>query len=120
MSYSIIIPIYNEIRTLKVLLCSLEIYYSKGNEILIVDDGSNDGSDKILKKNSFITLLTLKKNYGKGVALKTGLFYSKNDKILIYDGDLELETKDISKLMILDRRNAIYSIMGLDLKNYTL
>lgn len=116
MSYSIIIPIYNEIRTLKVLLCSLEIYYSKGNEILIVDDGSNDGSDKILKKNSFITLLTLKKNYGKGVALKTGLFYSKYDKILIYDGDLELETKDISKLMILDRRNAIYSIMGFRFK----
>ena len=116
MSYSIIIPIYNEFRTLKKLLKELKHYHILGHEIIIVDDGSNDRSVHLLK-NSFINLIRLKKNSGKGIAIRKGLIYSKNDKVIIYDGDLELETKDISKFFYLDREKRKFSIMGYRFKN---
>lgn len=112
MPYSIIIPVYNEISKLRILLNELEEYSNNGHQILIINDGSNDGSINILKKNLFIDLINLKKNYGKGVALKVGLFKSKNKKIIIFDGDLELETKNIYKLMKLDKTVGIHSQMG--------
>lgn len=113
MPYSIIIPVYNEIRTLETLLKSLKPLWNNGNEIIIVNDGSSDGSNEILKKYNFFNVLHLKKNYGKGIALKVGLNKANNDKVIIYDGDLELEIRDIKKLMILDKSNGIHSIMGI-------
>jgi dolichol-phosphate mannosyltransferase len=112
MPYSIIIPIYNEERTLDKLLKSLEQYSHSRNQILIINDGSIDGTKKILKKYDFINVLHLKKNYGKGIALKVGLNKAKNNKVIIYDGDLELETSGINKLMNLNRSKNINSLLG--------
>ena len=120
MPYSIIIPIYNEYNTLKTLLKNLKRYYKLGHEIIIIDDGSTDQSKLVLKKCSFINLLVLDKNHGKGIAIRTGLEKSKNEKIIIYDGDLELKIGDISKFMNLDRKNKIYSIMGFRFKHLGL
>ena len=80
MYYSIIIPIYNEIRTLEYLLLKLKIFYKLGHEVIIIDDGSTDGSLEILEKIHFITLIKFKRNKGKGLAIKRGLEYSKIKK----------------------------------------
>ena len=117
MPYSIIIPIYNEEKTLNKLLFSLEKYSFSKNEILIINDGSIDGTKKILKKHSFINVLHLKKNYGKGSAIKIGLQESIYNKTIIYDGDLELHTDDITKLMRLDQDNGIHSLVGTRFNN---
>ena len=114
MAYSIIIPVYNELPTLKRLLKGLEQYYNDKHEILIIDDGSNDGSTKILENCSYIKLIKFKFNLGKGVAIKKGIYKSKNSKILIFDGDLELKTNDISKLIELSR-----SKMGIRYKYFS-
>ena len=112
MPYSIIIPIYNEERTLEKLLKSLEQYSYSRNQILIINDGSIDKTNKILKKYDFIDVLHLKKNYGKGTAIKIGLHKSIHNKTIIYDGDLELHTDGISELMRLDRDNGVNSVLG--------
>jgi dolichol-phosphate mannosyltransferase len=117
MPYSIIIPIYNEERTLEKLLKSLEQYSHSRNQILIINDGSIDGTKKILKKHNFINVIELKKNYGKGIAIKIGLQKSIHNKTIIYDGDLELHADGISELMRLDRDHGIYSLMGTRFNN---
>ena len=110
--YSIIIPIYNEDKTLVRLLTELKFYNNRGHEVVIVNDGSTDDTSQILKTCSFIKLITLKKNFGKGIAIKTGLLISKFSRIIIYDGDLELKTNDIGKFMKLNKRCNINSMMG--------
>ena len=117
MPYSIIIPIYNEANTLKKLLKSLEKYSHSRNQILIINDGSVDKTNKILKKYDFVDVLHLKKNYGKGTAIKIGLHKSIHNKTIIYDGDLELHADGISELMRLDRDHGIYSLMGTRFNN---
>ena len=117
MPYSIIIPIYNEERTLEELLKSLEQYSHSRNQILIINDGSVDKTNKILKRYDFIDVLHLKKNYGKGTAIKIGLHKSIHNKTIIYDGDLELHADGISELMRLDRDHGIYSLMGTRFNN---
>ena len=119
MPYSIIIPIYNEEKTLDNLLLSLKKYSLSRNEILIVNDGSIDETNKILKKYNFINVLNLKKNYGKGCAIKIGLQRSIYNKTIIYDGDLELHTDDITKLMRLDQDNGIFSLVGTRFNNFS-
>ena len=99
--YSIIIPIYNEQSKIELLLSKLKYYKDIGHEIIIVDDGSDDNSNIILSKCHYISLITLEKNKGKGVALRHGLLNASNNKIIIYDGDLELDPIHIKSLMIL-------------------
>ena len=100
--YSIIIPVYNEIFVIEILLNELEYFHNSGHEIVIVDDGSNDGTSKILNKCKYpLTLIMLERNQGKGNALKLGLRNAKHNKVVIYDSDRELKTSDIEKLMVL-------------------
>ena len=68
--YSILIPIHNEFNHIPLLLDNLKVFNSKGHEILIIDDGSNDGSTDILKNCKMINLISLKKNKGKGYAIR--------------------------------------------------
>ena len=116
MNYSIIIPVHNEVQLLDQLL--RELYpFSNDHEILIVDDGSTDGSQNILKKCSFIKLIQLNKNSGKGVAIRTGLQHSSNENIVLFDGDLEISTHEISSLMVLepDSRQVIFGFRNSNL-----
>ena len=75
MKYSIIIPIYNEINFLPDLLDGLFNYFKSNNEIIIIDDGSNDGSIAILNECNFIKLIAFNENRGKGNSIKFGLLY---------------------------------------------
>ena len=67
---------------------------------------------RILSKSNFINLINLNTNKGKGSALIKGLKTAKNKKIIIFDGDLELDPKDIEKLMILNRVENINSVFA--------
>ncbi len=111
-SYTIIIPVFNEIKHINHLINELKFYNKKGHEIIIVDDGSNDGSYEALLKQSFITLFRFNKNKGKGEALKKGISESKNEKVILFDADFELHPKDIRKLMVLDFQNGIKCVFG--------
>ncbi len=110
--YSIIIPVHNEAKAIPELLDKLRVFSKAGHEILIIDDGSTDNSAQIISRCNYVKNIRIEINIGKGGAIKKGLYNVSNERIIIFDGDLELNPLEISKLMILNRRNGIYSVMG--------
>ena len=112
---SIIIPVYNEIANISKLLNDLKYFaVHKHNEIIIIDDGSNDGTELALKKCSFINLLVLDTNNGKGVAIKAGLNQAQNNKIILFDGDLELSTNGIKRISEINGVKLGITVMNLE------
>ena len=107
MKISIIIPCYNEkntlIKIINRIILSLKNHNFKFYEILIVDDGSSDGTTEIIKenfsmKNNFKTFFH-NKNLGKGAAIKTAKNNLSGDIIIIQDADLEYDPNDYEKLL---------------------
>ena len=102
---SIIVPVYNEAETVERVIERLEkldIGTTK-KEIVIVDDGSTDGSVLVITNNQLprtkFELIRHKKNLGKGAAIKTGLKYATGDYVIIQDADLEYHPQEIKKLV---------------------
>lgn len=101
MKLSIIIPVYNERKTIDQILKKIEninIRYIE-KEIIIVDDFSVDGTRDILKKIKKHKVYYHDKNYGKGSAVKTGFRNASGEIILIQDADLEYEPGDYNKIL---------------------
>ena len=98
MDYSLIIPVYNEERSIKKLLENLK-YLSKSIEIIIVNDGSNDDTRNILRNTNRIKVIENQSNLGKGKAIKIGLDIAKADNVILFDGDLEISINDIPSLI---------------------
>ena len=82
MTYSIIIPLYNEERTLPTLLQKLN-KLDKNIETIIVDDGSTDGTRALLKNDQNLKVIINKCNMGKGFASLAGIYSAKNENTLI-------------------------------------
>lgn len=101
MRLSVIIPIYNEISTLQELIKRVEDT-GLADEIVLIDDGSVDGTRKIVKeyksKNGFVVVLH-DKNQGKGAAVRSGFDVASGDIFLIQDADLEYDPRDYSALL---------------------
>ena len=100
---SVIVPIYNEASSLSSLLDGLVPYCRARNwKLILVDDGSTDGSSAILKKYEAcagVTVLHHKLNRGYGGALKTGLLEADTPYVVTFDADGQHELSDIDKLL---------------------
>lgn len=104
MILSILIPVYNEKNTILEILKKInEVNLSDlgfGKEIIIVDDGSTDGTRKILNKlTDEYKVIYLSKNQGKGAAIRSGLKAASGDYVIIQDADLEYNPKDYPALL---------------------
>lgn len=103
MLLSIVIPVYNEKNTLLDIIKKIdELPENLERELVLVDDGSSDGSKEILKtlesrKNTKV--IFKEKNTGKGDSLKIGFKNSQGDYVIVQDADLEYDPKDYLKLL---------------------
>lgn len=101
MDVSVVIPSYNEAHTIKELLKRVQAE-NIAEEIIVVDDGSTDGTRDILKdydgKEPFRVIFQ-ERNQGKGAAVRTGIQQSKGDIIIIQDADLEYNPKEYKSLL---------------------
>lgn len=105
---SIIIPCYNEEKTIKKLIKLVYKAYPKNKEIIIVDDCSTDKSLNIiskLKKNYQLRIFKHKKNMGKGAAIQTASKKLSGDIVIIQDADLEYHPKEYKKLLAIFKKN---------------
>jgi glycosyltransferase involved in cell wall biosynthesis len=101
MKLSIIIPVYNEEKTILNVISNLKklIIPSVSKEIIVVDDGSSDSTKEKLKTLREIRIIFHEKNKGKGAAVKTGIKNATGDYIIIQDADLEYNPKYIESLI---------------------
>jgi len=101
MKLSVIIPCFNEEKTISDLINAVKNSGISNQEIIVVDDCSTDGSKNILKnlKNEDIKLFFHSSNKGKGAALRTGFKQATGDICIVQDADLEYDPKEYS-LMI--------------------
>ena len=99
---SVLVPVYNEratvgevIRRIRAVDIPLEI------EVVVVNDGSSDGTDKVLAalEDSTVRVFNHTKNQGKGAALRTGLEAVTGDVVIVQDADLEYDPEDWPKLL---------------------
>ncbi len=98
---SIIIPVYNEKKTIQALIEKVRKADTLGlkKELIIVDDGSNDGTGDLLKKINNAKVFFHENNKGKGAAIRTGLQHARGDILLIQDADLEYDPNDYKALL---------------------
>ena len=87
---SVIVPVFNEINTIEIVLKEI-IAVPVRKEILVIDDGSTDGTREFIEKyqHADIRKFYHKQNRGKGAAVRTGLDHFKGDLVIIQDADLE-------------------------------
>jgi len=109
MKISVVIPVFNEKDTILEVINRVK-KVSIDKEIIIVDDCSSDGTQKVLKSilndNKDIGILFHEKNQGKGAALRTGFKHVRGDIVIIQDADLEYDPEEYHQLIapIIDGR----------------
>jgi len=102
MKISIIIPVYNEKKTIVKLLTKVKRLKNINKQIIVIDDGSTDGSSELIKSRfneKNVKLIFHKYNMGKGAAIKSAIKYIYGDIVLIQDADLEYDPNDYYKLL---------------------
>ena len=99
---SIIIPCYNEVDTLETLIDAVLAAPVSDKEIILVDDGSTDGSAEIARSkvaSRIDRLICHERNRGKGAAIRSGFAASTGEIVLIQDADLEYDPRDYGVLL---------------------
>jgi len=101
MKLSVIIPVYNEVNNIQEIIKRVQATKA-ATEIIIVDDGSQDGTREILQTmdgKKKVRVILHEKNQGKGAAVVTGMKAALGDVMLIQDADLEYDPRDYPALL---------------------
>ena len=101
MNLSVIIPVYNEQKTIREILRRVQAVHL-ASEIIVVDDGSTDGTREILREieaGNLVRVVFHERNQGKGAAVRTGIKASTGDVLIIQDADLEYDPREYTNLL---------------------
>ena len=98
MKISIVIPAFNEVQTIAEVLRRIA-GANVDAEIVVVDDGSTDGTRDVLQSRQGITAIFHERNAGKGAAIRTGLSYVTGEVVIVQDADLEYSPQDYPALL---------------------
>ena len=101
MNLSVVIPVYNEVGNIGEIIKRVQAQ-KLANEIIVVDDGSGDGTRDLLKEldgRKKVRVILHERNQGKGAAVVTGLKAAKGSILLIQDADLEYDPRDYPQLI---------------------
>jgi glycosyltransferase involved in cell wall biosynthesis len=109
MKLSVVIPVFNERTTIAEIINRVQaVDVGLDKEIIVVDDGSTDGTREVLQSLAVPELVIVlhERNQGKGAALRTGFARAQGDIVLVQDADLEYEPREYPRLIepILDGR----------------
>jgi len=101
---SVVVPVYNERNTITEIIRrvrTVELPDGIEREIIVVDDGSTDGTRDVLRQlgDSTVRVLLQERNQGKGAALRTGFSHATGDYVLVQDADLEYDPNDWPRLL---------------------
>jgi glycosyltransferase involved in cell wall biosynthesis len=99
---SVIVPVFNERTTVAEVIRRIRaVDLPIEREVIVIDDGSSDGTDKILNAlgDSTVRIVSHEVNAGKGAAIRTGMETARGDLLLIQDADLEYDPEDWPKLL---------------------
>ena len=102
MKLSVIIPCYNEVHTIEALLNAVHAAPHDPKEVVVVDDGSTDGTRELLRdvlENRIDQLILHDRNQGKGAGIRSGIQAATGDIIIVQDGDLEYDPQEYSAVL---------------------
>ncbi|HEX6653111.1 MAG TPA: glycosyltransferase family 2 protein [Thermoleophilaceae bacterium] len=118
---SVLMPVYNEAATVRQAIDDvLATDLGMESELIVVDDGSTDGTRELLAEGDWpdrVTVLRHDRNLGKGAAVRTALAAARGEYSAIFDADLEYEPEDIAALLppLVDgRTNAVFGVRAFD------
>ena len=116
---SVIMPVFNEKNNILPIL--EEVLKQDVYEVIVVDDGSSDGTREILKGISDPKIIVLfhEKNFGKGSAVNTALSKVSGDVIIIQDADLEYDPSEYDKILLPIRKGKADVVYGTRFKGVT-
>jgi glycosyltransferase involved in cell wall biosynthesis len=119
---SILMPVYNEAPTVeRAIQAVLDAELPVTSEVVVVDDGSTDGTAEILERAGFprerVRILHHDANQGKGAAVRTALAEARGELATIFDADLEYEPEDLNELLpplLAGTANAVFGVRAFD------